>query len=81
MYVSGIYISSVIFIICFLAVISYNSTYKTLMDSELPVIEIVMFRANQGCLDDPALFKEVREMVVATTRYVQFELGSLRDTG
>jgi hypothetical protein len=40
------------------------------MDSELPVIEVVMFRANQGCLDDPALFKDVREMVAVTTRYV-----------
>jgi hypothetical protein len=51
------------------------------MDSELPVIEVVMFRANQGCLDDPALFKDVREMVAVTTRYVQFVLGSLRETG
>lgn len=41
------------------------------MDSELPVIEVVMFRANKGCLDDPALFKEVREMVAATTRFVR----------
>jgi hypothetical protein len=45
------------------------------MDSALPVIEIVIFRANQSCLDDPALFKDVREMVAATTRCVQIELS------
>jgi len=37
------------------------------MDSTLPVIEVVTFRANKTCLDDPGLFKEVRDMVAAST--------------
>ena len=44
--------------------------------SALPVIEVVIFHANQTCLDNPALFKDVREMVAATTRCVQFGLSS-----
>jgi len=41
------------------------------MESALPVIEVVTFRANKTCLDDPRLFKEVRDMVAATTRFVR----------
>jgi len=40
------------------------------MESALPVIEVVTFRANKTCLDDPGLFKEVRDMVAATTSVV-----------
>ncbi|KAI0249466.1 hypothetical protein BJV78DRAFT_697108 [Lactifluus subvellereus] len=37
------------------------------MESTLPVIEVVTFRANAKCLGDPGLFKEVRDMAAATT--------------
>jgi len=37
------------------------------MESAPPVIEVVTFRANKTCSDDPGLFKEVRDMVAATT--------------
>jgi hypothetical protein len=41
------------------------------MGSTLPIIEVVIFHANEKCLGDLALFKEVRDMVAATTRCVQ----------
>jgi len=37
------------------------------MELALPIIEIVTFRANETCLGDLGLFKEVREMVATTT--------------
>jgi len=37
------------------------------MDSTLPIIEIITFHANERCLEDLGLFKEVRDMVAATT--------------
>ena len=36
------------------------------MESTLPIIEVVIFRANERCLRDLGLFKEVRDMVAAT---------------
>jgi len=45
------------------------------MESALPVIEVVTFRANKTCSDDPGLFKEICDMVAATTRFV----GSISD--
>jgi len=43
------------------------------MESTLPIIEaeVVVFHANKRCLEDLGLFKEVRDMVAATTRCVQ----------
>ena len=41
------------------------------MDSALPIIEVITFHANEMCLKDLGLFKEVRDMVAATTRYVR----------
>ena len=41
------------------------------MGSTLPVIELVLFHANKRCLEDMGLFKEVRDMVAATTGCVQ----------
>jgi len=37
------------------------------MDSALPVIEVVTFRANQRCMEDLELFKEVRDIVAVST--------------
>jgi len=37
------------------------------MGSTLPIVEVVIFRANERCLGDLGLFKEVRDMVAATT--------------
>ena len=45
--------------------------YCTTMEPALPIIEVVIFHANERCLGDPGLFKEVRDMVAATTRCVQ----------
>ena len=41
------------------------------MESVLPIIEVVIFHANERCLGDMGLFKEVRDMAAATTRCVQ----------
>jgi len=43
------------------------------MESTLPIIEaeVVVFHANKRCLEDLGLFKKIRDMVAATTRYVQ----------
>ncbi len=41
------------------------------MESALTIVEIVTFRANERCLGDLGLFKDVQEMVAATTRCVQ----------
>jgi hypothetical protein len=40
------------------------------MGSTLPIVEVVIFHANERCLGDLGLFKEVRDMVAATTRCV-----------
>jgi len=45
------------------------------MDSALPVIEVVTFRANQRCMEDLELFKEVRDIVAVSTRCVRTQLG------
>jgi hypothetical protein len=41
------------------------------MGPTLPIVEVVIFHANERCLGDLGLFKEVRDMVAATTRCVQ----------
>jgi len=45
--------------------------YCTTMESALPIVEVVIFHANERCLGDLGLFKDVRDMVAATTRCVQ----------
>jgi hypothetical protein len=45
------------------------------MEPALPIVEIVTFRANETCLGDLGLFREVREMVAATTKCVRPSLG------
>ena len=48
------------------------------MASTLPVIEVVMFRANAKCLGDPGLFKEIRDMAAANTTCVRLWLEQTR---
>jgi hypothetical protein len=68
--ISDLYVCRMVYIICRSMSPLFFVEISTFMNSVLPVIEVVIFRANQECLDDPALFKEVRDIVVATTRCV-----------
>jgi len=44
----------------------------------LPVIEIVKFCANKKCLEDPGLFREVREMAHHDAGEMMARVRSLR---
>lgn len=56
---------------CAVSPVELVSPPRMMVDLALPVIEVVTFRANQRCMEDLELFKEVRDIVAVSTRCVR----------